>query len=39
VDWAYNTLPQKIKDLPDFPGNSETLLASRAIWWNSSYAA
>src|SRR3954468_9948284 len=20
VDWAYSTLPQKIKDLPDFPG-------------------
>lgn len=20
VDWAYNTLPQTIKDLPDFPG-------------------
>ena len=20
VDWAYNTLPQIIKDLPDFPG-------------------
>jgi predicted Zn-dependent protease with MMP-like domain len=20
VDWAYGTLPQKIKDLPDFPG-------------------
>ncbi|HXJ85652.1 MAG TPA: metallopeptidase family protein [Candidatus Binatia bacterium] len=20
VEWAYNTLPQKIKDLPDFPG-------------------
>ena len=20
VDWAYNTLPQKIRDLPDFPG-------------------
>jgi predicted Zn-dependent protease with MMP-like domain len=20
VQWAYNTLPQKIKDLPDFPG-------------------
>jgi hypothetical protein len=19
VDWAYSTLPQKIKDLPDFP--------------------
>ncbi len=20
VEWAYNTLPQKIRDLPDFPG-------------------
>ena len=20
VEWAYSTLPQKIKDLPDFPG-------------------
>ena len=20
VEWAYTTLPQKIKDLPDFPG-------------------
>jgi predicted Zn-dependent protease with MMP-like domain len=20
VDWAYSTLPQKIRDLPDFPG-------------------
>jgi predicted Zn-dependent protease with MMP-like domain len=20
VEWAYNTLPQQIKDLPDFPG-------------------
>jgi predicted Zn-dependent protease with MMP-like domain len=20
VDWAYHTLPQKIRDLPDFPG-------------------
>ena len=20
VEWAYSTLPQQIKDLPDFPG-------------------
>jgi len=20
VEWAYSTLPQKIRDLPDFPG-------------------